>query len=60
MAPADLLRPLEGQREDTLQVLDSIAEDDLENLTIKFDFSMFRAWDILSYMGHEVAADNAQ
>jgi DinB superfamily len=30
MAPADLLRPLEGQREDTLQVVDSIAEDDLD------------------------------
>jgi hypothetical protein len=32
MAPADLLRPLEGQREDTLQVVDSIAEDDLDTL----------------------------
>jgi hypothetical protein len=32
MAPADLLRPLEGQREDTLQVVDSIAEDDLDTM----------------------------
>ena len=30
MAPADLLRPLEGQREDTLRVLDSLSEGDLE------------------------------
>jgi hypothetical protein len=32
MAPADLLRPLEGQREDTLQVVDSIGEDDLDTM----------------------------
>ena len=32
MAPADLLRPLEGQREDTLQVVDSIAEGDLDTV----------------------------
>jgi hypothetical protein len=32
MAPADLLTPLEGQREDTLQVVDSIAEDDLDTV----------------------------
>ena len=30
MAPADLLRPLEGQREQTLRVLDSLTEEDLE------------------------------
>src|ERR687883_347238 len=30
MAPADLLRPLEGQREQTLTVLDSLTEEDLE------------------------------
>jgi hypothetical protein len=29
MAPADLLRPLEGQREETLRVLDQIEESDL-------------------------------
>lgn len=32
MAPADLLRPLEGQREDTLRVLDSIGDDDLDTV----------------------------
>ena len=30
MAPADLLQPLEGQREETLRVINSITEDDLE------------------------------
>ena len=30
MAPADLLRPLEGQREETLRVLDSIVAGELE------------------------------
>jgi hypothetical protein len=30
MAPSDLLRPLEGQREETLRVINSITEDDLE------------------------------
>src|SRR5919199_481766 len=30
MAPSDLLRPLEGQREETLRVLDSLSEEDLE------------------------------
>lgn len=29
MAPADLLRPLEGQREETLRLLDSLSEDEL-------------------------------
>jgi hypothetical protein len=29
MAPADLLRPLEGQREETLRVVDSLGEEDL-------------------------------
>ncbi len=29
MAPADLLQPLEGQREETLQVLESVTETDL-------------------------------
>jgi hypothetical protein len=32
MAPADLLRPLEGQREDTLRVLDSIGDGDLDTV----------------------------
>jgi hypothetical protein len=32
MAPADLLRPLEGQREDTLRVLDTLSDDDLETV----------------------------
>ncbi len=30
MAPADLLLPLEGQRDDTLRLIDSLSEDDLE------------------------------
>ena len=32
MAPADLLRPLEGQREQTLRVLDSITEEELDTV----------------------------
>jgi hypothetical protein len=30
MAPADLLRPLEGQRSETLRVVDSLADQDLD------------------------------
>jgi hypothetical protein len=30
MAPADLLRPLEGQRADTLRLLDSLADENLD------------------------------
>jgi hypothetical protein len=30
MAPADLLQPLQGQREDTLRVIDSLTASDLE------------------------------
>jgi uncharacterized damage-inducible protein DinB len=32
MAPSDLLRPLEGQRDETLRLLDRLAEADLETI----------------------------
>jgi hypothetical protein len=36
MAPADLLQPLEGQREETLRVIDSLTSDDLQ-LVVRSD-----------------------
>ena len=51
MAPRDLLTPLVGQREETLKVLDSLSEADLDRLD---DSS---GWSIRAILGHIASAE---
>lgn len=51
MAPRDLLTPLLGQREETLKVLDSLSEADLDRLDDSSD------WSIRALLGHIASAE---
>jgi uncharacterized damage-inducible protein DinB len=51
MAPRDLLTPLLGQREETLKVLDSLSEADLERIDDSSD------WSIRAILGHLASAE---
>jgi uncharacterized damage-inducible protein DinB len=51
MAPADLLLPLEGQREETLRVVESLADADLD----KTDRGS--GWTVRQLFGHLVSAE---
>ena len=51
MAPRDLLTPLLGQREETLKVLDSLSEADLDRLDDSSD------WSIRAILGHLASAE---
>ncbi|HVC99722.1 MAG TPA: DinB family protein [Candidatus Dormibacteraeota bacterium] len=51
MAPRDLLAPLQGQREETFKVLDSLSEADLERV----DEST--GWSVRAILGHIASAE---
>jgi uncharacterized damage-inducible protein DinB len=51
MAPRDLLTPLHGQREETLKVLDSLSEADLDRV---HDSS---GWTVRNILGHIASAE---
>ena len=51
MAPRDLLAPLQGQREETLKVIESLSDADLESV----DEST--GWTVRSILGHIASAE---
>ncbi|HEX6548710.1 MAG TPA: DinB family protein [Candidatus Dormibacteraeota bacterium] len=51
MAPADLLRPLEGQREETLRIVESLDADDLQRT------DRGSGWTVRQLLGHLVSAE---
>ncbi|MGH7903450.1 MAG: DinB family protein [Candidatus Dormibacteraceae bacterium] len=54
MAPADLLRPLEGQREETLRVLAGIREEDLDRI------DEGTGWSVRRILAHLASAELGQ
>jgi hypothetical protein len=51
MAPGDLLAPLQGQREETMKIIDSLREADLDR--IEED----TGWSVRSILGHLASAE---
>ncbi len=51
MAPTDLLRPLEGQREETLRIVGSLSPEDLDRTDRE------SGWTVRQLFGHLVAAE---
>jgi uncharacterized damage-inducible protein DinB len=51
MAPGDLLRPLEGQREETLRLLTGLSEDDLEKVDPE------GGWTVRQHLAHIAASE---
>ena len=51
MAPGDLLRPLEGQREETLRLLAELAEGDLEKVDPE------NGWTVRQHLAHIAASE---
>ncbi|TMD51345.1 MAG: DinB family protein [Chloroflexi bacterium] len=51
MAPSDLLTPLHGQREETLKVLDSLSEADLDRVHAA------SGWSVRNIIGHIASAE---
>jgi hypothetical protein len=54
MAPSDLLRPLEGQRHETLRLIDSLSEADLDRETEHGE------WKVRDILAHLSAAELGQ
>ncbi len=54
MAPRDLLEPLDGQRQDTLKVLSSLSEADLDRV------DEGTGWSIRAILGHVAAAERGE
>lgn len=54
MAPADLLQPLEGQREETLRILDGLEDSQLEAVHRE------SGWTVMQHLAHIAAVEQAE